>query len=106
MHPGAVYEVIIVQDKLYIMNETLQKVKAPTFAAYELTNEVMRSEYSYELVLQNGRTEIITRYLITGNNLMWKSILFLSKSYMESASHTQLELLKREIEKNNPESEK
>ncbi len=98
MHAGASYEIIIVQDKSYVMNETLRAVKAPTFAEYELTNEVLKSEYTITLVPKKGITEITTEYRITGNNLMWKSILFLSKSYLEAESQTQMDLLKLEIE--------
>ena len=98
MQPGAVYEITVVQDKRYVMRETLKEVKAPTFAEYELTNEVMKTEYNLTLVSRNGMTEITSHNRITGNNLIWRSILFLSKSYLEGASQTQLDLLKLEIE--------
>lgn len=98
MQPGAVYEITVVQDKRYIMRETLKEVKAPTFAAYELTNEVMKSDYNFTLVSRNGMTEITSHNRVAGNNLIWRSILFLSKSYLEGSSQTQLDLLKLEIE--------
>ena len=92
------YEIITVHDKLYVMVETLRTVKALIFADYKLTNEALKSEYTITLVQKKGITEITTEYRITGNNLMWKSTLFLSKSYLEAESQNQMDLLKLEIE--------
>ena len=98
MHARAGYEIITVHDKLYVMVEALRTVKALIFADYKLTNEALKSEYTITLVQKKGITEITTEYRITGNNLMWKSTLFLSKSYLEAESQNQMDLLKLEIE--------
>lgn len=95
---GAEYEIVIRQDKIYIMQETLKEVRPPEWAAYELTNDVMTSVYHYQLIPKSSQTEIHNLYQVTGNNLVWKSILFLSKSYLQQASQLQLDMLKKEIE--------
>lgn len=98
LSPGARYEIVIRQDKLYVMPEILKEVKVPEFATYEMTNDVMKSEYDFKLISKNSQTEITSHYKVTGNNVLWKSILLLSKSYMQSESKKELELLKIEIE--------
>lgn len=98
MSPGATYEIVIRQDKLYVMSEILKEVRVPEFATYELTNDVMKSEYDFKLISKNSQTEITSHYKVTGNNLIWKSILLLSKSYLQSESQKELVLLKIEIE--------
>lgn len=95
---GAVYELIIRQKERYVMREVVREMKVPELANFELTNDVLRSEYNFMLAPKDSKTEITARYSITGNNLIWKSILVLSKSYLQNGSQTQLDLLKIEIE--------
>ncbi len=95
---GAVYELIIRQKERYVMREVMKEIKAPELASFELTNDVLRSEYDFMLAPKDSKTEITAHYSITGNNLMWKSILVLSKSYLQDEAQTQLDLLKIEIE--------
>ena len=95
---GAVYELIIHQEERYAMQEVVKAVKMPERSSYELTNDVLMSEYDITLVPKDSKTQIIAHYRIIGNNLIWKSILALSKSYLEKGSQTQLDLLKVEIE--------
>ena len=95
---GAVYELIIRQEERYVMREVVKAVKMPERSSYELTNDILKSEYDFNLVPKGSKTQIITHYHITGNNLIWKSIFALSKSYLQKGSQTQLDLLKVEIE--------
>ena len=95
---GAVYEFIIHQEERYVMQEVVKAVKMPERSCYELTNDVLKSEYDINLVPKDSKTQITAHYRITGNNLIWKSILALSKSYLQKGSQTQLDLLKVEIE--------
>jgi len=98
MQAGAEYEIVIRQDKLYIMRETVKEIRPPVWIAYELTNDVMVSAYDYELIQNSSQTEIKNHNHVTGKNLIWKSILYLSKSYLKTASQSQLDALKKEIE--------
>ena len=95
---GAVYELVIQQDKLYVMQETVKELRAPELASFELANDVMRSKYEFKLSGEGSRTRITSVYHIEGNNMIWKSILFVSKSYLQTGSQNQLDLLKIEIE--------
>jgi len=58
---------------------------------------VLKSEFSFSFEGTTSTT-ITSRYKIKGNNILWKSILFLSKSYMTSEGQKQLEGLKKVIE--------
>ncbi len=98
MQAGAQYEFVVLQDQLYVMQEVLKEVDPPNLVRYEMTNEVMVSEYDFTLTQDKSHTEITNHYRVIGKNIWWKTILFVSKSYLRSSSQEQLELLKREIE--------
>jgi len=96
---GSMYEIIITDDgHRMVMSEKIIEVKAPTKVTYELNNDVLKSEFSFSFE-GTSSTEITSKYKITGNNILWKSILFLSKSYMTNEANQQLEGLKKVIEK-------
>ncbi len=96
--PGAVFEIIIQDpDKRYVMSEQLKTYEPPTKIVYELTNDVLKSEYEFTFE-GTDKTTATSRYRITGNNLIWKSILFLSKSYMSEQGQKQLTGLKEAVE--------
>jgi carbon monoxide dehydrogenase subunit G len=98
---GSVYEIVLLQDKLYRMQETLTAVDPPQWVSFVLVNEVMKSEYSFRLTGNSMQTEIQTHYTVTGNNLIWRSILLLSKSYLQKNAQDQLDSLRVEIETGN-----
>jgi len=96
---GSTYEIVITDDgHRMVMSEKIIDVSAPTKIVYELNNDVLKSEFSFSFE-GTTTTTITSRYKITGNNILWKSILFLSKSYMTSSASEQLEGLKKVIEK-------
>lgn len=99
MQAGSTYEIVINDhDKRMVMSETIKEVNAPTLISCELTNDVLKSEYSFSFKGDSNSTTIANHYKVAGNNVIWRSILFLSKSYMESSSREQLEELKKVIE--------
>ena len=98
LQAGSTYEIVLNQDKVYRMQETLKEVNPPQWAAFELHNEVMKSEYGFRLTVNASQTEIQAQYAVTGNNLIWRSILLLSKSYLQKNTQEQLNSLKAEIE--------
>jgi len=96
---GSTYEIVITDDgHRMIMNEKIIEVNAPTKVTYELNNDVLKSEFSFSFEGTTS-TKITSKYKITGNNVLWKSILFLSKSYMTGEAQKQLAGLKKVIEK-------
>ncbi|HTH54461.1 MAG TPA: SRPBCC family protein [Cyclobacteriaceae bacterium] len=95
---GSLYEIVVTDDgHRMVMTEKLTEVNAPMRISYELKNEVLTSEYTFSFE-GNSPTKITSRYKITGNNILWKSILFLSKSYMTGSAADQLSSLKTVIE--------
>lgn len=98
MKPGSSYEIVLQQDKLYIMPEKLIDLKEPEWATYQLTNDVLTSDYTFRLTGQGLKTEIKAAYKVTGTNVIWRSILFLSKSYLQQEAQKQMDLLLLEIE--------
>jgi uncharacterized protein YndB with AHSA1/START domain len=97
--PGSVYELIIVQDKMYVMSQKLTDIQEPAHASFELDNDVMKSKYTFSFTREGNETLIQNHYHVTGNNPFWKSILFLSRTMIESKMNEELILLKKEIEK-------
>lgn len=96
---GSTYEIVITDDgHRMAMNEKIIEVNAPTRVIYELNNDVLKSEFSFSFEGTTSTT-VTSKYKITGNNILWKSILFLSKSYMTTEAQKQLEGLKKVIEK-------
>ena len=98
---GSVYEIVLLQDKLYRMQETMKAVNPPQWVSFVLINDVMKSEYSFRLTGNSTQTEIQSHYTVTGNNLIWRSILLLSKSYLQKNAQDQLDSLKAVIETGN-----
>lgn len=95
---GSTYEIIVNSDnERIVMQEKLLQIKAPEKITYQLDNDVLKSEYIFSF--EGAETTTITsRYKITGANLIWRSVLFLSKSYMANQSQAQLDGLKKVIE--------
>jgi uncharacterized protein YndB with AHSA1/START domain len=95
---GSNYEIVINSgNERMVMQEQLLQIKAPEKITYQLDNDVLKSEYTFSF--EGAETTTITsRYKITGANLIWRSILFLSKSYMADQSQAQLDGLKKVIE--------
>lgn len=95
---GSVYEIVITDgDHRMVMSEKITEVNAPQRVSYQLDNDVLRSEFSFSFD-GTSPTKITSHYKVTGNNIAWRSILFLSKSYMTSSAAEQLSSLKKVIE--------
>ena len=100
LSPGSTYEIIINENgHRMIMTEKIVEVSVPNRIVYELNNDVLKSEFSYAFEGSTS-TRITSKYKIAGNSIVWKSILFLSKSYMTRSAQAQLEKLKKVIETN------
>ena len=96
---GSTYEMVITDDgHRMVMSEKIIEVNAPTKISFELNNDVLRSEFSFSFEGTTSTT-ITSHYKITGNSILWKSVLFLSKSYMASSADEQLEGLRKVIVK-------
>lgn len=96
---GSIYEIVVNDDgHRMAMSEKIIEVAAPARVSYELNNDVLKSEFTFSFEGDSSTTMINSHYKITGNNIAWKSILFLSKSYMSSSANDQLISLKKVIE--------
>jgi len=96
--PGAVYELIVKQDEVYVMKETIRDIHEPETISFFLDNDVMGLEYEFILRNTGDHTTLSGHYKVAGNNIAWRSLLFLSKSYLQKASQEQLDLLKKVVE--------
>jgi len=97
MARGAMYEIVIVQDERMVMHEEIKEL-TPLHVVYELNNDVLKSNYSVDFTGNNQQTTIEMKYAVTGNNLLWKSLFVLSKSYFQKEGQKQLDLFKKMIE--------
>jgi hypothetical protein len=98
---GAEYRLTINQGEVMEMNQKIVALAAPHSISYELTNDVLKSEYIYTFDAEQEKTNITTHYKVTGNNVLMKAILLFSKSYLSNADQKMLQLLKNEIESSN-----
>lgn len=96
--PGAVYEMVILQDERMVMQEEVKEVIKPARVAYELNNDVLKSEYSFDFIDKHAQTQINGTYKVTGNNLIWKSVFVLFRSTFSKGSQQQLEAVKKLVE--------
>jgi hypothetical protein len=95
---GSMYEIVINSDnERMVMQEQLLQIKTPETITYQLDNDVLKSEYTFSFTGAETTT-ITSRYKVTGVNLIWRSVLFLSKSYMADQGQAQLDGLKKVIE--------
>lgn len=91
---GSVYEIVVTDsDHRMVMSEKITEVNAPKKISYQLNNDVLRSDFSFSFD-GTSPTKITSHYKVTGNNIAWKSILFLSKPYMTGSAADQLSSLK------------
>jgi uncharacterized protein YndB with AHSA1/START domain len=97
---GSVYEMVIEDNgERMVMHETLMAVDPPREISYVLTNDAFSSKYSYRFIPgQDGTTRIESQYEVAGNSLIWRAVLYLSKSYLSNSSQEQLVLFKKHIE--------
>jgi uncharacterized protein YndB with AHSA1/START domain len=98
--PGSVYELVIEEDgERMTMHETITAVNAPHEITYLLTNDVLSSKYGYRFIPdQDGHTRIEGHHEIAGVSLIWRAVLYLSKSYISKSSQEQLTLFKKHVE--------
>lgn len=94
---GSEYEIVIVDGERMEMRERITAVKPFHSVSYELSNDVLTSDYTF-VFEGEGTTLIRAHYKVTGNNIVWKSILFHFKGAISSSSQEQLNLLKKVIE--------
>lgn len=101
MQLGSVYEMVMVDNgERMVMNETITDITPGEQISYNLDNDVLNSVYTFTFHATNDHQTIIRgRYKVTGNNLLWRSILFLSKSYIRETGQKQLNAFKEMIEK-------
>jgi uncharacterized protein YndB with AHSA1/START domain len=100
LQQGSRYEVVFVGDgERMVMDETITAVKPPEMVSYDLNNDVLNSVFTFSFQSVNEhQTTIHSNYKVTGKNLLWRSILFLSKSYFIETGQKQLDDLKKMIE--------
>jgi hypothetical protein len=101
LEEGAEYKLTLNQGEVMVMKQKVIRLNAPESISYELNNDVLKSEYTYAFEGDGAKTNISTRYAVTGNNVFMKAILFYSKSYLQRADRQALEKLKMEIESEN-----
>jgi hypothetical protein len=73
------------------MNQIIEEVNAPSTIHFILTNDVLTSDYTYSLQEMNGKTTLLADYVVTGNSIIWSSILYLSKGYIASEGQKDLD---------------
>lgn len=97
--PGSTYELIMKDgEEQMVMTETITSIDPPRKVSYAMTNDVLQSEFSYAFETLGDSTKIESRYKVAGNNILWRSILYISKSYLNDTSEAQLRALKKHIE--------
>ena len=103
LQKGSVYEVVITDNgETMVMEETITDIEPGKTVSYKLTNDVLTSVYSFTFSpLSDNQTRIESHYTITGKNLLWRSVLFLSKSMIRRSTQEQLEGVKKIAEQKN-----
>jgi uncharacterized membrane protein len=100
LQQGSTYEIVIVSNgERMMMDERITDIKPVESVSFELNNDVLKSDAAIRFdSINNQQTVIRSHYKVTGNNLLWRSILFLSKTYLTSTNKQQMDALKKVIE--------
>lgn len=98
LQPNAEYLFVMEDGERMEMQEKIIAVNPPESVSYVLTNDVLKSEFSYSFKANSNSTDISTNYKVTGNNVFMKAILFFMKGVMMSSDTETLAGLKMEIE--------
>jgi uncharacterized protein YndB with AHSA1/START domain len=98
LQPNAEYLFLMEDGERMEMQEKITAVNPPESVSYLLTNDVLKSEFTYLFKANGNSTNISTNYKVTGNNLFMKAILVCMKGVMVSSDTETLAALKREIE--------
>jgi uncharacterized protein YndB with AHSA1/START domain len=93
-NPGAEYEFVIEDGEVMTMYQRVTEWSAPEKISYVLTNDVLSSAYSYSLKGDSIQTVFSTTYLVEGNNVFMKAVLYFSKSYLQQADLEALQSFK------------
>lgn len=103
LQKGSVYEVVITDNgETMVMKETITDIEPGQSVSYKLTNDVLTSDYRFTFSpLSDNQTRIESHYAVTGKNLLWRSVLFLSKSMIRQSTQEQLEGVKKIAEQQN-----
>lgn len=97
---GAEYEFVLHDSEKMTMHQRVIEWKAPEKMSYELSNDVLTSTYSYELS-GDSQTTLTTSYVVEGNNVFMKAILYFSRSYLKDQDLKTLESFKNAAESQN-----
>lgn len=96
---GGTYSMVIVDGSEKMeMNQKIEEVNAPSTIRYILTNDVLTSDYTYSLQEMDGKTTLLADYIVTGNSIIWSSVLHLSKGYIAREGQKDLDKFKALVE--------
>ena len=99
LQPGGTYSLIIVEGSERMeMIQKIEDINPPASIHLILTNDVLTSDFSYLLSETDGVTTLQAHYEVTGNSILWSSVLRLSKGYISGEGQKQLQKLKTLIE--------
>ncbi|MCG8605812.1 SRPBCC family protein [bacterium] len=99
---GSQYRVIIEENGEEMeMIETVTAFEKNKLFAFKLLNDLMYVDAEIKFSEEMGKTKITSSNQVEGRNILWKSMLPLFKSSLESRSQQVYENLKQLIEKTN-----
>lgn len=98
---GSKYKIVIEEDgKNYEIIEKIITFKENEQYTSQFVNEVMTIDMDVQFEENSGITEITSKSVITGKNILWKSVFPLSKGNFEKEDQELLDRLKKVIESN------
>ena len=98
---GSKWKLILIQeDQHYEMIETITAYVPNQQYSYNLENIVLRNQVDVYFKPIGNMTEIISHNLVTGNNLIWRSVLFFFEKELYNNGQESFADLKKMIESN------
>ena len=98
---GSVSDVYFINDgQEMIIRETITEIVPNESIAMSFTSDFMEMDYKLSMKSIDGKTKISSSTTAIGNGLISKSLIVLMQNSIQTQEHTNLENLKKTIEKN------
>lgn len=91
---GAQYKIIFKQeDETIEIIENVTEYTPPSTLAYSITNDVLTGNKKFALTQDGNGTKLVASVVFSGTNIIWRSILCLSRGSISDNEKTQLQKL-------------
>jgi len=99
LEEGSKWNLVLIQEgQSFDMSETVKTVKPDEQFSFLLENAVLHNTVDMYFKPSGSNTELVVNNIVSGNNIMWKSLFYFNKSRLQDQSMEMYDDLKTMIE--------